>query len=242
MPSGAVRDLKKERYWRRIVRGQAASGLSVRAWCRKHGEKDAAFYWWRRELARRDAENSEPTFVPVCVTVNAPTDTDGGIEILLAGGHAEGLRHAGGAGSGASQARSAVGASVPVRRARQGSDQDPLLGQPWNGIGCARTWPCRAWSGSGPGWSPSRRSTAGRCCPRARWARRSCTRWTSGTPCTVIAWILVGRRRIPGQGRYVILRERSDRRIRPELCGGFARARICANRTPDSSAPKGASE
>lgn len=86
MPSGAVRDLKKERYWRRIVRGQAASGLSVRAWCRKHGEKDAAFYWWRRELARRDAENSEPTFVPVRVTGDMATDTGGGIEILLAGG------------------------------------------------------------------------------------------------------------------------------------------------------------
>ncbi len=86
MPSGAVRDLKKERYWRRIVRGQAASGLSVRAWCRKHGEKDAAFYWWRRELARRDGESSEPTFVPVRVTGDMATDTGGGIEILLAGG------------------------------------------------------------------------------------------------------------------------------------------------------------
>jgi transposase len=86
MPSGAVRDLKKEKHWRRMVRNHAASGLSVRAWCRKHGEKDAAFYWWRRELARRDAENSEPTFVPVCVTGDAPTDTHGGIEILLAGG------------------------------------------------------------------------------------------------------------------------------------------------------------
>jgi len=86
MPSGAVRDLKKERYWRKIVRGQAVSGLSVRAWCRTHGEKEAAFYWWRRELARRDAASSEPTFVPVCVTGDAPTDTDGGIEILLAGG------------------------------------------------------------------------------------------------------------------------------------------------------------
>lgn len=86
MPSGAVRDLKKERYWRRIVRGQAASGLSVRAWCRKHGEKDAAFYWWRRELARRDVEEARPTFVPVRVTGDMATDTGGGIEILLAGG------------------------------------------------------------------------------------------------------------------------------------------------------------
>ena len=86
MPGGAVRDLKKEKYWRRVVRGQAASGLSVRAWCRRHGQTDAAFYWWRRELARRDAENAKPTFMPVRVTADEPAHADAGIEIVLAGG------------------------------------------------------------------------------------------------------------------------------------------------------------
>jgi hypothetical protein len=86
MPGGAIRDLKKEKYWRRIVRGHIDSGLSIRAWCKKHGENDAAFHWWRRELARRDAERPKAAFVPVHVTEDASANTGGGIEILLGGG------------------------------------------------------------------------------------------------------------------------------------------------------------
>ena len=51
----AVRDRKKEAKWRRVVAGQPGSGLSVRAYCFRHGVKEPAFYWWRAELARRDA-------------------------------------------------------------------------------------------------------------------------------------------------------------------------------------------
>ncbi len=47
------RDLKKEEFWRRMLRREAGSGLSVRAWCLKHNLQPSAFYWWRRELARR---------------------------------------------------------------------------------------------------------------------------------------------------------------------------------------------
>ena len=50
---GPVRNRKKQVRWRRIVRGQAGSGLSVRAY-RKLGVKDSAYYWWRAQLARRD--------------------------------------------------------------------------------------------------------------------------------------------------------------------------------------------
>lgn len=91
------RDVKKEELWRRVVRRQARSGLSVRAWCRKHNLQQSAFYWWRRELARRDAEASEfvpmqvttesqpaPAFVPVRLTENSPAKADPVIEILLA--------------------------------------------------------------------------------------------------------------------------------------------------------------
>ena len=48
-------DLRKEMFWRRTIDRHASSGLSVRAWCRNQGLKEAAFYWWRRELVRRDA-------------------------------------------------------------------------------------------------------------------------------------------------------------------------------------------
>lgn len=56
MVNGRSRDLAKETAWRRRVDGQAGSGLSIRGWCRLHGVTEASFHWWRRELARRDAE------------------------------------------------------------------------------------------------------------------------------------------------------------------------------------------
>jgi len=46
-------DPEKERYWRGLVQGQGRSGQSVREYCRRAGVKESAFYWWRRELARR---------------------------------------------------------------------------------------------------------------------------------------------------------------------------------------------
>jgi transposase-like protein len=60
MARGARRDLKKEAFWRRVVRGQVGSGLSIRAWCRKHGVQESAFYGWRTRLGRRAAAG--PTF------------------------------------------------------------------------------------------------------------------------------------------------------------------------------------
>jgi len=55
----ARRDPAKESAWRRWVAEHAASGLSVRNFCRQHALKEVAFYWWRRELKRRDAERSD---------------------------------------------------------------------------------------------------------------------------------------------------------------------------------------
>jgi transposase-like protein len=94
------RDLKKEAFWQRTIDQQTGSGRSVRAWCRQHGLSEANFHWWRRELARRDAEghiSSCRAFVPVHVTPGngvhvfpeadprAP-ETGGQIEIVLAKG------------------------------------------------------------------------------------------------------------------------------------------------------------
>ena len=90
MRHNSRRDLKKESGWRKRLRSQAASGLSVRAWCHKKQLQEATFHWWRREIARRDAEslavvprpNAESpafvsqskmaaTFVPVHITSEA---------------------------------------------------------------------------------------------------------------------------------------------------------------------------
>jgi transposase-like protein len=42
--------------------------MSVRAWCRRHALRESSFYWWRTQLARRDAQAS--AFVPVLVTAD----------------------------------------------------------------------------------------------------------------------------------------------------------------------------
>jgi hypothetical protein len=50
------RSLAKESYWRRQLEGQAASGLSIRQYCRDQEFSEPSFYVWRRELAKRDKE------------------------------------------------------------------------------------------------------------------------------------------------------------------------------------------
>lgn len=105
MVRGERRESKKESFWREMVRGQSGSGMSVRAWCRRHALGEPAFYWWRRRLADSDATSSavakraartRAAFVPVRVTADgvaagvAATDARsagaGRIEIVLANG------------------------------------------------------------------------------------------------------------------------------------------------------------
>ena len=38
------RDAGKERFWREVLKRQAASGLSVRAFCRRESLTESAFY------------------------------------------------------------------------------------------------------------------------------------------------------------------------------------------------------
>ena len=82
-------DRKKENFWRQRMREQARSGLSIRAWCREHDLHEHAFYWWRVRLAQsgrgRRARSRKPTFVPVHVSAQEVTGTDGQIEIALSG-------------------------------------------------------------------------------------------------------------------------------------------------------------
>ena len=75
MAGVAKRDGKKESKWRCHVAGQVTGGLPVRAYCRAQGLSENSFYWWRRELQRRDQEKSAaagvPAFVPVRVTADS---------------------------------------------------------------------------------------------------------------------------------------------------------------------------
>ena len=80
----SARDRKKESFWRRHIRAQKEGGLSVAAYCRRHGLREYGFYWWRRELARRDAA-LPAAFVPVQVTAEPPAEKPGALEIVLPG-------------------------------------------------------------------------------------------------------------------------------------------------------------
>lgn len=67
---GVKRAVVKERFWRRHLSRQPRSGLSIEAYCARHGLSQASFYAWRAKLARRDAESlrfhsNRPTFLPV---------------------------------------------------------------------------------------------------------------------------------------------------------------------------------
>lgn len=46
-------DPQREQQWRAVLRQWQTSGQSVRDYCRAQGLKESAFYFWRRELARR---------------------------------------------------------------------------------------------------------------------------------------------------------------------------------------------
>ena len=92
----AQRDRAKADFWRRMIRQQARSGLSVRGWCRRHSLSEPSFYWWRRRLARsgKPAQQSvpreagAPQFVPVLVTADragAANSRPERIEIILPG-------------------------------------------------------------------------------------------------------------------------------------------------------------
>lgn len=61
-PKGSGRDGAKERLWRAAVSRQAASGSTIRDFCRREGLSEPSFYAWKRLIAERDRErNQKPT-------------------------------------------------------------------------------------------------------------------------------------------------------------------------------------
>jgi transposase len=90
MAKGKQRDGRREARWRGVLSEQEQSGLGVRAFCRMKGVRETAFYYWRRELQRRQAEQvqrgrDEPSAAPMFVPVHlAEHDTPSSpIEIVL---------------------------------------------------------------------------------------------------------------------------------------------------------------
>jgi len=95
MAKSKSRDRRREARWRRIIRDQGRSGLGVREFCRRGKLTETAFYFWRRELQRRQEEQDQrqaivpppkPTFVAVRVNEHSASPAGGRIEIELSGG------------------------------------------------------------------------------------------------------------------------------------------------------------
>src|SRR4051794_28069551 len=85
---GKQRDLGRERCWRATMARWRASGLSIRAFCRRRSLTESAFHFWRRELRLRESAEAtavpeSPTFVPVTVI---PTATVA-VEVRCPSGH-----------------------------------------------------------------------------------------------------------------------------------------------------------
>ena len=115
MANERSRDSGREAIWRRVIQGQRGSGWTIREFCRRSKVPESAFYFWRRELERRDSARRQakpkqrkrrvcfstpavhgatPAFVPVHLAVShaelgadeiAPSG-DGRIEIVLTAG------------------------------------------------------------------------------------------------------------------------------------------------------------
>jgi hypothetical protein len=93
MANGKDRDGRREAQWRRIIGAHGRSGLSIREFCRRGKLRETAFYFWRGELQRRQAEqeqrkrpSAQAAFVPVTVARDLVTQAHGRIEIELSGG------------------------------------------------------------------------------------------------------------------------------------------------------------
>lgn len=80
-----IPDLALEQLWRSRLDRFRHSGLSVRAYCARERLRETAFYFWRRQIAQRDARRpaDPPAFLPVQVVPAAAPP----LEVVLPDGH-----------------------------------------------------------------------------------------------------------------------------------------------------------
>ena len=86
MAPGRTRNERKEQQWQRWIAQWRASGMSVRAFCDRHGLTTPSFYAWRRVLQQRATEKA--AFVAVQVVADAPPAQGSALEVVLADGRA----------------------------------------------------------------------------------------------------------------------------------------------------------
>lgn len=92
---GPHRDPARERSWRQLLNQFAASGQGVREFCAARRLKETAFYFWRREVERRDGQAPArkqrctpgcPVFAKVLVQPPILPAAEAGVRLRLPGG------------------------------------------------------------------------------------------------------------------------------------------------------------
>ena len=76
---------EKAAYWTKHIAFWHKSGLSQRAYCRRHGLSQSSLSYWRKRLARSADEEAAPCFaiVPVPLSASAQADMATAPEPLL---------------------------------------------------------------------------------------------------------------------------------------------------------------
>ena len=74
---------EKRRFWLDIIRGHAASGLSVEAWCQQNQISSSAFYRWKTQLQGQIDTPDQPRFVEALVQNNLNSEMVGSNANLL---------------------------------------------------------------------------------------------------------------------------------------------------------------
>lgn len=90
MSQGQPRDPRKEQFWRDHLQRWQQSGLTIRAYCRRHHLSEPSFYGWRRTLAQRDHDRPTPRepaplFLPVHLEPE-PVASPASLELVLPNG------------------------------------------------------------------------------------------------------------------------------------------------------------
>ncbi len=86
---GPKPDVRKSRYWQKMIREAARSGLSTREFCRRHKLHESQFYWWQRNLAAKRSAPPKKKLAAAAsfaLVSNEPDAAEAGIELLLGDG------------------------------------------------------------------------------------------------------------------------------------------------------------
>jgi len=94
------RESRGEAFWRRVLRRRAKSGMTVAKFCASEDLPESAFYYWQRQIRRRDAksptENANSDAAPAFLPVQLLDDRNGTapVEIVAPNGYVIRVREA----------------------------------------------------------------------------------------------------------------------------------------------------